>query len=84
MRFVENIHPDETVDLVYRMCPMHLLEPEERLREMKPGEILEIVTDYDQALDDIPALCERTGNEFIGVEEEAAGDVFKIYVRKLH
>jgi tRNA 2-thiouridine synthesizing protein A len=38
------------------------------------------MTDYDGALEDIPDWCEKTGNEFLGMED--SGDFFKFYIRK--
>ncbi len=80
MKFVENVKPDVTSNIVYMMCPMHLLKLEEQMRELEQGQILEIMTDYDGALEDIPAWCEKTGNEFLGVEDSS--DFFKFYIKK--
>ena len=32
MKFVKDFDPDESLDLVCRMCPMHLLEPGDKLK----------------------------------------------------
>jgi TusA-related sulfurtransferase len=50
------------------------------MKTLEPGQVLEILTDYDGALEDIPGWCEKTGNEFVGVEE--AGDIYKFYIRR--
>jgi tRNA 2-thiouridine synthesizing protein A len=81
MKFVEGIKADVTADIVYMMCPMHLLKLDELIKNLEKGEVLEILTDYDGALEDIPAWCQKTGNEFIGLEEKE--DFFKFYIRKL-
>ncbi len=80
IRFVENVKADITTDVVYMMCPMHLLKLEEMISEIGPGQVLEILTDYDGALEDIPGWCEKHGHEFIGIDEE--DDYFKFYIRK--
>lgn len=80
MKFVEGIKADLTADIVYMMCPMHLLKLDEMVKEVEKGQVLEILTDYDGALEDIPGWCEKTGNEFIGLEE--AEDYYKFYIRK--
>lgn len=80
MKFVHDIKADFTADIVYMMCPMHLLKLDEMIKELEMGQVLEILTDYDGALEDIPAWCEKTGNEFIGMEESE--DYFKFYIRK--
>lgn len=80
MKFVENVKADVTTDIVYMMCPMHLLKLEEHIKELENGQILEIITDYDGALEDIPGWCARTGNEFLGLED--SGDYYKFYIKK--
>ncbi|MGB9823493.1 sulfurtransferase TusA family protein [Thermodesulfovibrio sp.] len=66
--------------MVHLMCPMHLLKLQELIKKVEPGQIIEIVTDYDGSLEDIPACGEKTGNEFIGVEDDL--DFFKFYIRR--
>lgn len=80
LKFVENIKPDVTADIVYMMCPMHLLKLDEQIKELDKGQILEILTDYDGALEDIPNWCKKTGNEFLGIEESE--DFYKFYIKK--
>ncbi len=80
LRFVENIKADLTADIVYMMCPMHLLKLQEMIKKVEPGQIVEIITDYDGALEDIPQWCEKNGHEFIGVEDDT--DFFKFYIRR--
>ena len=80
MKFVENQVADDTLDLVCRMCPLHLIEPGEKLKCQKKGQVLEVLTDYDGALDDIPAWCEKCGQEFMGFDED--DDCYKLYIKK--
>ena len=80
MKFVENQACDETLDLVCRMCPLHLLEPGERLKCLKKGQVFEVLTDYDAAREDIPNWCKKCGQEFIGLEED--DDCYKLYIKK--
>ena len=63
MKFKEDQSSDETLDLVCRMCPLHLMEPGDRLKCMKKGQVLEVLTDYDGALEDIPEWCRKHGQE---------------------
>jgi len=80
LKFVSGIKADVTTDVVYMMCPMHLLKLEEMIGEIGPGQVLEILTDYDGALEDIPGWCEKHGHEFLGLEEE--DDYYKFFIRK--
>jgi TusA-related sulfurtransferase len=74
MKFVKGQDPDESLDLVCRMCPMHLLEPGDKLKCMKKGQVLEVLTDY------VPDWCKKCGHEFIGMEED--DDYYKFYIKK--
>ncbi len=80
VKFVEDIKADVTTDIVYMMCPMHLLKLDEMMGKLGKEQILELLTDYDGALEDIPQWCEKTGNEFLGVDE--GEDYFKFYIKK--
>jgi TusA-related sulfurtransferase len=51
------------------------------LKCLKKNQVLEVLTDYDGALEDIPAWCEKCGQEFIGIDEE--DDHYKLYIRKV-
>ena len=81
LKFLDDpIEVDATTDIIYMMCPMHLLTIEEQVKEIKMGETLAILTDYDGALEDIPAWCSKTGNEFLGIYEDI--DHYKFYLKK--
>ncbi|MFN3505057.1 MAG: sulfurtransferase TusA family protein [Caldimicrobium sp.] len=81
MKFLEEPPKvDLTVDVVHLMCPVHLLELNEAIKKINPGEVLEILTDYDRALEDVPRWCEVFEQEFLGVIED--GDVYKFYIRR--
>ena len=71
---------DQSLDCVGLYCPMPIVKTVEKIKVMKPGEILEVVADDKGIKQDIPAWCEATGHEFLGVEEE--GGEIKVYVKK--
>ncbi len=82
LRFLEKpLEADATTDIIYMMCPMHLLTIEEKMKELEVGQILAILTDYDGAIEDIPDWCNKTGNEFLGILESP--DHYKFFVKKL-
>ena len=54
MKFVDDIKADVTADIVYMMCPMHILKLDEMVKGLENGQVLNILTDYDGALEDIP------------------------------
>jgi tRNA 2-thiouridine synthesizing protein A len=71
---------DKSLDCVGLYCPMPIVKTAEKMKELKKGEVLEIVADDKGIKQDMPAWCQTTGNEFLGAEEE--GGEIKVYVRK--
>jgi len=59
---------------------MPIVKTAQKIKEMKPGEVLEIVADDKGIKLDMPAWCKTTGNECLGVEE--SGGEYKVYVKK--
>jgi len=74
------IKADSETDVIYMMCPMHLLTLDDKVKEIRKGQVLSILTDYDGALEDIPEWCSKTGNEFLGIYEDS--DHYKFFIRK--
>jgi len=71
--------PDQVVDCVGLFCPNPIIQTAARLKEMAPGEILEVLADDATFPKDIPDWCAKTGYEFLGVDEE--GGEFKARIR---
>ena len=71
---------DQTLDCVGLYCPMPIVKTAQRMKELKPGEVLEIVADDKGIRKDMPAWAETTGNEFLGIEEN--GGEIRVYVKK--
>jgi len=51
-----------------------------KLKELEPGQVLEILADDEGIKEDMPAWCRTTGNELLGIEEEAGE--YKVYIKK--
>lgn len=71
---------DQTMDCMGLYCPMPIVKTAEKIKELKKGEVLEVVADDKGIKQDMPAWCQTTGNEFLGIEEDS--DEIKVYVRK--
>lgn len=71
---------DHTLDCIGLYCPMPIVKTSQRIKELSGGEVLEVVSDDKGIKSDMPAWCEKTGHEFLGLEEE--DDEIKVYVRK--
>jgi len=71
---------DATLDCVGLYCPMPIVKAAQKIKEMKPGEVLEVLADDKGIKLDMPAWCQTTGNECLAIEE--SGGEIKVYVRK--
>ena len=74
------MHADDTLDCMGLYCPMPIVKTAQKMKQLKKGQVLEIVADDKGIKQDMPAWAKTTGNEFLGEEEE--GDEIKVYVRK--
>jgi len=72
---------DQTLDCVGLYCPMPIVKTAQRIKELKPGEVLEIIADDKGIKKDMPAWCQATGNDCLDIQEESNGEI-KVYVRK--
>ncbi|MBI4295902.1 MAG: sulfurtransferase TusA family protein [Chloroflexi bacterium] len=73
---------DHTLDCMGLYCPMPIVNTTAEIKNLKVGEVLEILADDVGIKKDIPAWCKATGHQFLGMEE-ADGQI-KVYVRKTH
>ena len=73
---------DQKLDCMGLYCPMPIVKTTEKFKELNKGEVLEVVADDKGIKLDMPAWCEATGHEFLGMEED--GGEIKVYVKKTH
>jgi TusA-related sulfurtransferase len=71
---------DITLDCVGLYCPMPIFKTAMKMKELKPGEVLEIVADDKGIKKDMPSWCITTGNECMGIEEK--NGEFHAFVKK--
>ena len=72
--------PNRRLDLLGFFCPVPVHETRKMLKEMKEGELLEVVGDDPETLQDMPALCDRISAELISIVEESGE--YKFLIRK--
>jgi tRNA 2-thiouridine synthesizing protein A len=73
------LQKDATLDAKGLMCPMPIVHLAKKVKEMKSGQILELLADDVGAKEDVPAWCSRTGHQLVGTEEE--GKILKFYIK---
>jgi len=71
---------DATLDCIGLYCPMPIAHMAKKMKGMEAGQVLEVLADDEGIKEDMPAWCKITGNELVGMEEEAGQ--YKVYVRK--
>lgn len=73
-------NPQRTLDCRGDACPLPLLKTKKAMAAMAGGEILEVVGTDPGSKNDLPSWANRTGNLYLGEEEE--GDVFHFFLQK--
>jgi tRNA 2-thiouridine synthesizing protein A len=75
----KGLQKDATLDAKGLMCPMPIVQLAKKVKELKSGQVLELLADDVGAKEDVPAWCSRTGHQLVGVEEE--GKLLKFYIK---
>jgi tRNA 2-thiouridine synthesizing protein A len=77
---IKDIKADLVLDCVGLSCPMPIFKTSNTIKEMQPGQVLEVQSDDDGIEKDMPAWCTMTGNEYLGLVK--AGGEYRVFVRK--
>jgi len=72
---------NETLDCYGLLCPMPIVETAKKIKEMNIDEVLEVLSTDEGIKADMPAWCDATGNEFLGIEGEERD--LHVFVRKV-
>jgi len=59
---------------------MPIVKTSQKMKQMKEGQVLEVIADDKGIKQDMPAWCQTTGNECLGIEEK--GGEIRVYVKK--
>ena len=77
----EKIDASAVLDTFGLLCPMPIIKTAAKIRELKKGDVLKVLSDDPGIKEDMPAWCITSGNELVILEEN--GDEFHAYIRKL-
>ena len=58
-----------TLDARNMLCPMPVIKAQNRVAELEPGDILDVVCTDPGAMNDIPAWCRINGHEVVDARE---------------
>ena len=78
------IQADVTLDTLGYFCPMPIIMTSKKIKELGPGQVLEVLSDDEGIKKDMPAWCQSTGHEMLGLEEDGTTPkrVYKAFVKK--
>jgi TusA-related sulfurtransferase len=69
---LDKIKPDVVHDVVGTFCPVPVAETSKMIKQMQIGQILELIADDPGVVEDIPAWCKATGQEFLACMKKTA------------
>ena len=72
---------DVSLDCFGLLCPMPVIKTAQLIKELKIGQILEVLATDMGIKNDLPAWCRSTGQEYLGVEEKDGE--YRVYIKKL-
>ncbi|GAB4315080.1 MAG: hypothetical protein Kow0069_16750 [Promethearchaeota archaeon] len=72
---------DETLDVCGLVCPVPALKTKKKLRTMRSGKVLKVITDYKPASESVPRDLAKTKHEFLGLERDEDQELFYLYFR---
>ncbi|MFP4005270.1 MAG: sulfurtransferase TusA family protein [Candidatus Hadarchaeia archaeon] len=71
---------EKTIEVMGETCPVPLVETRKAIRNMKDGEVIEVVGNHAPSKKEIPMAVEEMGLELLEVKEE--GERWKIRIKK--
>jgi tRNA 2-thiouridine synthesizing protein A len=76
----QEIPVTEVLDTFGLLCPMPIIKTAARMKQMKIGDVLKILSDDPGVKEDMPAWCTTSGNQLLALEE--IDNEFHCYVKK--
>ncbi|MHB8244210.1 MAG: sulfurtransferase TusA family protein [Acidimicrobiales bacterium] len=68
------------LDCIGLQCPLPVIKTAQAMRQLQPGEFLELLATDPGVEPDMKAWSSRTGNELVEVRKE--GEVFHVLLRR--
>lgn len=72
--------PDEVLNTLGLHCPIPVWETAKRIRDMQPGQVLEVLSDDPGIEEDMRVWCKRVGYPLLSLTK--TGAVYRALVRK--
>ena len=71
---------DHTLDAKGLNCPLPILKARKALKDVPPGEILEVLSTDPGSVSDFQAFCRQTGNELM--ESTTDDSVYRFLIKR--
>jgi tRNA 2-thiouridine synthesizing protein A len=71
----------KSLDLKGLSCPLPIAKTAQAMRELQPGDVIEVLATDPGSVPDFNAWCQNTGNELVEQTEDAG--VFRFLLRKV-
>ncbi len=72
--------PETKLDCLGLFCPMPVLKTREAMKQLRPGEILEMLSDDPGSEADMQSWAARTGHKLLEIDRNGA--IFRFVIRK--
>jgi tRNA 2-thiouridine synthesizing protein A len=72
---------EKILDVAGLSCPLPVLKARKALREMAPGQTLEVLATDPAALDDFPDFCRTAGHELLD-SSTIKGDIYRFVIKR--
>ena len=69
---------DQKLDCKGLSCPMPIIKLAKTIKKMDSDQVLEMIGTDPGSKEDVPAWCEKTGNEFLEASEKDGAFIFYI------
>ena len=70
----------KVLDATGLLCPLPVLRAQKALKDMAPGDVIDVLATDTASVNEFPAFCQQTGHELL--EWEQTGEQFRFRLRK--
>ncbi|UCF82507.1 MAG: sulfurtransferase TusA family protein [Desulfobacteraceae bacterium] len=78
---LSKMNPDVILDVRGLSCPMPTLKTAKAMKNLEPGQILEVLGTDPGTKKDMPKLAKKSGNEWLGFLDDEEG-FYRFYLKK--
>lgn len=73
----------QTLDARHLLCPLPVIRTQQKVEQLVPGDVLEVISTDPGALNDIPAWCRINGHRVLETTERDREVLVRLEVGKI-